>query len=485
MDEDGNVTVAATPLGMIYELSRKHLVGKATITDQEAAKDLGVPSGVTITGFEDAEQRVVYLHNRSDAEARISLGADTRGHHLTAYLMMPADDPTTDRDESLILADKQKWPDSRADMKVVSGTAVGGHIDIPAEGVLVLVATNPGVGVDIAGAHRETDPALGLVDDVIIGGSGRDILEGRVRDDRIEGGAGADVLSGGEGNDTLNGGAGDDIILSDNGNDRIVAGQGDDLILISGSESRASVALNGGSNTVLTSGERAVSVSGFTAGDRIGLNGAFGSREDLIAATSVLDGGTVITLPNGERVILEGHQGSPEDLADQVFDFMPAGEARGVLTEHLSGVRGAQAEFVLDAGADLGVLANGADAWPDIGAVHTVEDAPPAPTRPDEDPDAGEDETPQDESSGSGGGCFVATAAYGHRMHPEVVALRRFRDNHLVRFAAGRAFIRLYWKAGPVIAARVSADGAAGTALRAVLGGLTSALRRARLTDGK
>lgn len=494
VDKDGNVIVAATPIGMIYDLSRKHLIGKATITDGEAAADLGVPEGVTVTGFEDEQQRVVYLHNRTGEAARVNLGEETRAHHLTAYLMMPADDPSTDRDEGVVLADRESWPDSRADMRVVSGTAVGGHLDIPPEGVLVLVATDHGSGLEIEGARRETDPALGMVDDLIIGGTGRDILLGRAGDDRIEGKEGADVLSGGEGNDTLIAEAGNDIIISERGADNISAGEGDDLILVSGKEGRVSLALNGGSNTVLTSGERAMTITGFAAGDRLGLNGAFKSVEDLITATSADQAGTRITLPGGEAVFLTGYFGTPEDLADQMFDFLPAQEARDVLTDHLSGTRVSQAEMVLEAGADLGGLSGQGRAWPDIGQIDTEDDhrpAPPSPPTPpdrpdpDEDPDTGDDETPQDEASGGGGGCFVATAAYGHRTHPEVVALRRFRDQHLIRYAAGRAFVRLYWRAGPAMAARVSPDGLTGRVIRAGLDRLTERLRRADLTGGK
>ena len=48
--------------------------------------------------------------------------------------------------------------------------------------------------------------------------------------------------------------------------------------------------------------------------------------------------------------------------------------------------------------------------------------------------------------------CFVATAVYGSYHHPCVVALRRFRDQKLLRTAWGRAFVCLYYKLSPPFA---------------------------------
>ena len=96
--------------------------------------------------------------------------------------------------------------------------------------------------------------------------------------------------------------------------------------------------------------------------------------------------------------------------------------------------------------------------------------------------------------SASAGGCFVATAAYGSRTHPDVVALRRFRDKVLVRSAQGRAFVAAYRVLGPRMARFVVPDGASGRAARATIaplarlaarragpdGGLRDSLRRGR-----
>lgn len=51
---------------------------------------------------------------------------------------------------------------------------------------------------------------------------------------------------------------------------------------------------------------------------------------------------------------------------------------------------------------------------------------------------------------GASSGCYVASMVYGDYNAPEVMVLRKFRDEVLVKNFFGRVFIRLYYLVSPV-----------------------------------
>jgi hypothetical protein len=67
------------------------------------------------------------------------------------------------------------------------------------------------------------------------------------------------------------------------------------------------------------------------------------------------------------------------------------------------------------------------------------------------------------------GGCFIATAAYGSAMVPEVAALRTWRDRYLAPHAAGRAFIAAYQTWSPPAADAIRRSEMLRAATRVVL----------------
>jgi hypothetical protein len=55
----------------------------------------------------------------------------------------------------------------------------------------------------------------------------------------------------------------------------------------------------------------------------------------------------------------------------------------------------------------------------------------------------------ESDASGSKKNCFIATAAYGSAMAPEVEALRKFRDTVLLTHPLGDRFVQWYYKTSP------------------------------------
>lgn len=309
-------------------------------------------------------------------------------------------------------------------------------------------------------------------DDRILGGPGQDMLEGRAGHDRLYGLGGHDSLAGGVGNDTLSGDDGDDTLSGGDGDDRLFAGS--DADSLSGGAGDDRLQSGPGAGGVLTGGAGAdlfmVDPAGQTVvtdfdpagGDLLGFGGLYTEFEDFRAAITAVDhtgSGTARDMAIGHAglgttVILGGML-----LQDQMLAALL--DLPAVATAHA-----AQSARLEDPN-DPDQLAEGTPA-PNIG--QRAED-----TREDDEDDEVEDAG----TAGTGGGsCFVATAAWGDRLAPDVVWLRRYRDRVLVRSAAGRAFIRAYWRIGPRLARHVRPDQPSGLLARALIRCIIACLRR-------
>lgn len=89
----------------------------------------------------------------------------------------------------------------------------------------------------------------------------------------------------------------------------------------------------------------------------------------------------------------------------------------------------------------------------------------------DYDTIAGEntDDLTGDGTSGGGGGCFIATAAYGSLMAPHVRILCEFRDRILLPNSFGKSFVDFYYKHSPLAAKFIAEHGASRAMVRVTL----------------
>ena len=62
---------------------------------------------------------------------------------------------------------------------------------------------------------------------------------------------------------------------------------------------------------------------------------------------------------------------------------------------------------------------------------------------------------PNSDGAASSGGCFIATAAYGSYLEPEVMTLRYFRDTYLLTSKTGTELVKFYYRTSPPAAAYI------------------------------
>lgn len=514
--DGGQIVAIATPMGQIYDIAQSHLVGKTTMTDAHALQDIAVTDGIGVTGFADDSQKIVFLHNPTNGAGRVDLGGIADGMHVSVRTLTPADSPHSPWfDESTrMVTGANGIADARADMNVVSGPGVQDRHDLRPGEMLVVVVSDPRRDLVIEGAHNVTDPATGMVDDLIVGGLGHDILRGHVGDDTIEGGGGRNVLSGGRGDDVLVASDQGDVIFADGGDDTVTGGDGDDMIVASSDDPRDHSILEGGGgrNLFLVGNGGDASILDFSTRDHIGFGGAFADAGALRDASQVIDSDIVVGLPDGSQVILAGQAERIDMLHEQVLDFMDHDRIVEVTDSYLNRLTHDQVVEVfrqreenfdqpdqqgtsiyfdeLEATMARLELREDDEGLPDDdppvrpGDEDDLPSVPPVADDP-HTPDPDDPYSDQDEESASGGACFVATSAYGNPWHPDVVALRAFRDNHLIKTRAGRLFVRVYWIIGPKLAARTRPDQFHARAVRSTLSRFVALLRSTDLTAGK
>lgn len=515
--DGGKIVTIATPMGQVYDIAQSHLVGKTTMTDVEAVQNIKATEGLGVTGFEDDGQQIVFLHNPTAETERVDLAGIPEEMHMSVRILKPADAPHSSWfDESARAVTKtDDIADARGDMKVVSGDGVEDHYDLQPGEMLVVVVSEPGRDLLIEGAHNVTDPGTGMVDDLIVGGQGDDILRGHVGNDTIEGGGGRNVTSGGTGDDRLVASDKGDVIFADGGDDTVVGGEGDDLIFSGGADDQGSSVIEGGAgrDIFLIGGGSNASIEDLSNQDYIGLGGAFADRGALREAAEVVGEDITISMPDGSQVLLVGQAAQIDTFHGQVLDFMEQEQITEITNSYLSELTYDQIVEIFHQKEQFEQSSPGVEMpyfdeleetialldieQPDQEVPHArsptgghVDDNLDYPTVPSLEDDPQEHEpddayADQDPTDASGGSCFIATAAYGDPRHPDVVALRAFRDNHLVKTFVGRTFVRLYWIVGPKLAARTRPEQVHAQLARYTLSKTVGILRLFRRTYGK
>lgn len=350
--------------------------------------------------------------------------------------------------------------------------------------------------------------------DVIAGGDGDDRIDAGLGADTLSGGNGDDTLVSLSGSNVASGGKDADLFLSSVDADTTITDfnyeDGDRLSFMGHYEDPAKLlaqvtfadSANGGDRDVVITHEtghvtKIINGEGqyeHLVGGTIDFNDETRAAVELADTLNSLDPTQIDALmrdfnsddfstqimgvdPGTLLVNLEGPQaaafinGMLPDEADDFFDHVPDES----LSHFISGFRADELLSFLNE-LDGENLDSFLSTLPDtelayVNSIIEIDDTPthhPEPTdvghTPDIHPVDGILRIPVDESDEltddeedadefvASSTCFVASAAYRDRLHPDVVALRVYREEILRKSAAGRGFIRFYWWIGPKLA---------------------------------
>jgi VCBS repeat-containing protein len=167
-------------------------------------------------------------------------------------------------------------------------------------------------GNDIVNSTNITKPMTidgGAGNDILNGGSARNIIIGDAGNDILNSGSGDDVLLGGAGNDTLNGAGGNDVVSGGDGNDILNGDSGRDVI-IGGQDLDV---LNGGNDEDILVGGNTAHDNSVAALDAVMAvwksTASFDSRVATLSGAGGLLGPGVTVLDDDDRDTINGGAG--------------------------------------------------------------------------------------------------------------------------------------------------------------------------------